>query len=149
MDASSSQTPDLASVLAQLREFAPAPPQNIQTRDLQPQTHQQPQDNVLSDGHRGPRQSGETISSAEDLKPLSLASNFHHPPADTTSIVDWPAGLRCVTKAAAQNSWFAESIQKMIRDQRHHESQWYVQRQNLKKQLASRGEGAKQAQDVL
>ena len=126
MESRTSQTPDLASVLAQLRQYAPAPQQNTQNHDQHSRI------------------------SLDDSKQIVEARASPRPPViDATSIVDWPAGIRCVSKAAAQTPWFTESIQKMIRDQRRHEQQWYIQRQNLKQQLAKRGEGAKQAQDVL
>ncbi|KAG9835141.1 hypothetical protein KCU98_g11721, partial [Aureobasidium melanogenum] len=42
---------------------------------------------------------------------------------DPATITEWSAGLRCVTKIAAQNPMFAEKIRGLINDQRRNEMQ--------------------------
>ncbi|KAI9704512.1 MAG: hypothetical protein M1820_005586 [Bogoriella megaspora] len=154
-----SQTPDLASVLATLREFAP--PQQQQQyaqyqQDRVPEQSLQPQHNNSETVNNGvfddprPSTKQDLVTPSQDSRSNTPARDSPRPPrVDTTTIIDWPSGLKAVSKAAAQNAAFADSIRKMVRDQRHHEQQWYMQRQNLKQQQARRGDGAKQAQDVL
>ncbi|KAI9660880.1 MAG: hypothetical protein M1821_009207 [Bathelium mastoideum] len=149
MDFGNSQPPDLASVLAVLREYAPGQQYNSQNQAQHAQQHPQPSNATQYDDQYDPSQPTVPSISAENKEPTQPRDSPHPPAIDATTIVSWSAGLRCVSKAAAQNSWFGESIQKLIRDQRRHEQQWYMQRQDLKQQLASRGKGAKQAQDVL
>ncbi|KAL9094725.1 MAG: hypothetical protein Q9165_002995 [Trypethelium subeluteriae] len=186
MDSNSSQTPDLATVLARLKEYAPAQQQNVQGPEQQSRTwHQTERQSIQSydqmnqdwqqcHHHNTPfqdqrsqvRQQSEyvqeseeqyysnsqgirTLSKEDSGQPIDAKDSPHHSVAGATTIVDWPSGLRLVSRAATQNSWFGEQIKKMIRDQRRHEQQWYMQRQDFKQQMASRGNGIQQAQNVL
>ncbi|KAF2235399.1 hypothetical protein EV356DRAFT_531843 [Viridothelium virens] len=186
MDSNSSQTPDLATVLARLKEYAPPQQQNTQGheqlahawhqpeqqsiqshdqmnqdwqqsyrhnipfQDQQSQTRQQSLHVQESEEYRDPRSTGIRSPLREDSKQLIEAKDPpHRLVAGAATVIDWPSGLRLVSRAAAQNSWFGEQIKKMIRDQRRHEQQWYMQRQDFKQQMASRGKGIQQVQNVL
>jgi hypothetical protein len=75
----------------------------------------------------------------------STPQQQEHTIIDPATITEWSAGLRCVTKIAAQNPLFAEKIrgvriicvinfctykanqsEQLINDQRRNEMQWYV-----------------------
>ncbi|USW55045.1 hypothetical protein Slin15195_G083640 [Septoria linicola] len=71
------------------------------------------------------------------------------PMIDPASITIWQEGLRCVTKIAAQNTQFAASIKRMIKDQRANEMRWYSERQNLKHVQANRSVEAAKAHSIL
>ncbi|KAI5210957.1 hypothetical protein AUEXF2481DRAFT_39059 [Aureobasidium subglaciale EXF-2481] len=68
---------------------------------------------------------------------------------DPATITEWSAGLRCVTKIAAQNPGFAEKIRGLINDQRRNEMQWYSSRQALKQMQAKRSASSNELQNIL
>ena len=153
MDFPASKAPDLASVLAVLREYAPGPQEPTPNQE-QPSSHSEHNHRstelIQSDAPHDSRPSRVATPLAESNRHIAQSRNSPRPAAiDATTITNWSAGLRHVSKVASQTSWFAESIQKMIREQSHHERQWYIQRQNLKQRLAHRGAGATEAQKVL
>ncbi|KAI4841748.1 hypothetical protein E4T44_07707 [Aureobasidium sp. EXF-8845] len=53
----------------------------------------------------------------------STPQQQEHTIIDPATITEWSAGLRCVTKIAAQNPLFAEKIRGLINDQRRNEMQ--------------------------
>ncbi|KAG9568863.1 hypothetical protein KCU71_g2398, partial [Aureobasidium melanogenum] len=68
---------------------------------------------------------------------------------DPATITEWSAGLRCVTKIAAQNPMFAEKIRGLINDQRRNEMQWYSSRQALKQMQAKRSTSTNELQNIF
>ncbi|KAI9766444.1 MAG: hypothetical protein M1840_006551 [Geoglossum simile] len=70
-------------------------------------------------------------------------------PIDTTTITDWPAGLRYVMKAVAQSDAIMAKIKEMIADQHKHERMWWEGRQAILKKQEARIEGKKKLDEVL
>ncbi|KAG9949301.1 hypothetical protein KCU85_g4411, partial [Aureobasidium melanogenum] len=68
---------------------------------------------------------------------------------DPATITEWSAGLRCVTKIAAQNPIFADKIRGLINDQRRNEMQWYSSRQALKQMQAKRSTSTNELQNIF
>ncbi|GAB7339441.1 hypothetical protein MBLNU457_6071t1 [Dothideomycetes sp. NU457] len=128
-----SVSPDLASILATLSQFAQPAQANDHQSSVIP-TNDTP--NLL------PPPDPRITSQSKSPQP-------QQPVIDPAAITDWSHGLRCVTKIAAQNPHFAEIINRMIKQQRKHEMQWYSSRQKLKQDQATRGTGAGELNTIL
>ncbi|KAH0281997.1 hypothetical protein M436DRAFT_41266 [Aureobasidium namibiae CBS 147.97] len=176
-------TPDLASILATLAQFAPqqqeqqtsAPPPAATTptitdprlqRRLEAQTSQstsQPynqipqhlqQTNVQSPTPYNPQAAvfQPVIPQQRAIPQPSRTSTPQQQEQtiiDPATITEWTAGLRCVTKIAAQNPLFAEKIRGLINDQRRNEMQWYSGRQALKQVQAKRCTSSNELQNIF
>ncbi|KAF2086729.1 hypothetical protein K490DRAFT_43651 [Saccharata proteae CBS 121410] len=105
-DQNAGQVPDLASVLANLASLAiqqqPPPVAVMPTQDPRPVPL-----------HR---------RSTPQMPQMTATRT---PVIDPATIIDWPQGLRCVSKIAARNPNFKTVLQKMITDQDKHELEWY------------------------
>ncbi|KXT00192.1 hypothetical protein AC578_7022 [Pseudocercospora eumusae] len=142
--------PDLAAILATLAKYkgdgSSTEPNTPESRQTTPATS-------FTDGNNHRTNLGQKPQDPR-LRPQSRASAAAAaPPAkpmiDPATITIWSEGLRCVTKLAAQNAQFAESIRRMIKDQRANEMRWYSERQNLKQTQANRSSSAARAQSIL
>ncbi|KAI5205700.1 hypothetical protein E4T39_02800 [Aureobasidium subglaciale] len=176
-------TPDLASILATLAQFAPqqqeqqqppqpsaTPPaitdprlqrrqqhQNIQSSSQPPYNQIPPQ--AQQHDNRPPNSYNPQAAIFQPVKPQGRSAP--QPPRTSTpqqqeqtiidpaTITEWSAGLRCVTKIAAQNPGFAEKIRGLINDQRRNEMQWYSSRQALKQMQAKRSASSNELQNIL
>jgi hypothetical protein len=167
--------PDLASILATLAQFAPQQQQDQQPppptsttptitdprlqRRQQNQPSPQPYNQIPQHLQQNTPQSSTPYNpQATVFQPIvpqqrpipqpsrtSTPQQQEHTIIDPATITEWSAGLRCVTKIAAQNPLFAEKIRgvriiciinflvyetnqsvKLINDQRRNEMQWYV-----------------------
>ncbi|KAF2761068.1 hypothetical protein EJ05DRAFT_535922 [Pseudovirgaria hyperparasitica] len=73
--------------------------------------------------------------------------SYTPPPMDPATIIEWPQGLRCVTKIASQNPMFRTIIRKMMAEQERHETMWWNGRRKL---LESHGNpSAKKRSDAV
>lgn len=139
-------SPDLETVLKTLAALAPTP-QNRHPHNhiLQSGQEGQVQSSIIS-SHDGPS-TNKRLSVLESPVPQSSRSDrtremnkdkstptpgldLNIQPSsssviDPATIIDWPKGLRCVSKIAAQNPKFKETFQQMIADQDKHEILWY------------------------
>ncbi|KAI9713286.1 MAG: hypothetical protein M1828_001459 [Chrysothrix sp. TS-e1954] len=68
---------------------------------------------------------------------------------DPSTIIEWPAGLRYVSKLAAQNEDLAVSIRKMIKNQHDHERQWWSGREAILQRQKDAKADSKKIDDVL
>ncbi|THY70169.1 hypothetical protein D6C86_08280 [Aureobasidium pullulans] len=170
--------PDLASILATLAQFAPqqqeqqqAPPPAATTPTitdprLQRRQQQNAQSSFQPSHEKHPKQVDHASSSYnpqaavfQPVKPQGRSTP--QPPRtsapqqeqqtiiDPATITEWSAGLRCVTKIAAQNPMFADKIRGLIKDQRSNEMAWYQNRQTVKQMQAKRSASANELQNIL
>ncbi|THX44447.1 hypothetical protein D6D02_01848 [Aureobasidium pullulans] len=170
--------PDLASILATLAQFAPqqqeqqqAPPPAATTPTitdprLQRRQQQNAQSSFQPSYEKHPKQVDHSSSSYnpqaavfQPVKPQGRSTP--QPPRTSTpqqeqqtiidpaTITEWSAGLRCVTKIAAQNPMFADKIRGLIKDQRSNEMAWYQNRQTVKQMQAKRSASANELQNIL
>lgn len=108
--ANTSQTPDLQSILASLAQFSGIAANNVSlttgptfaSTPLQAPTDHAASSNIIQNAN-------EPL-----LRPQSRADPVApRPMINPASITTWQDGLRCVTKIAAQNAEFANSIRKV------------------------------------
>lgn len=136
----SSTTPDLETVLKTLAGLAPA--QNTHRQDaspLPPQSHQVVGKSLSGNAegvapaelNTAPKISGQfRRHEAKGNRAVSISNSEHNKRPmsssviDPATIIDWPQGLRCVSKIASQTPNFKETIQKMMSDQDKHEILW-------------------------
>ncbi|KAF2731801.1 hypothetical protein EJ04DRAFT_471375 [Polyplosphaeria fusca] len=71
------------------------------------------------------------------------------PVIDSSAITEWKHGLRCVSKAAAQNSDFILTIQKLIKDQIHNVHNWERGRQSIIRDQTAKRESEKVARAAI
>ncbi|EME88566.1 uncharacterized protein MYCFIDRAFT_209845 [Pseudocercospora fijiensis CIRAD86] len=154
MDGGISNTgaPDLAAILATLAKYKgdgsstePNTPESRQTTPATSFTDGNNHRTSLDQKAQDPRLRPQSRSSAA----AAAAATPTRPMIDPATITVWSEGLRCVTKLAAQNAQFAESIRRMIKDQRANEMRWYSERQSLKQTQANRSSSAARAQSIL
>ncbi|KXT18315.1 hypothetical protein AC579_956 [Pseudocercospora musae] len=145
---SNTATPDLAAILATLAKYkgdgSSTEPNTPESRQTTPATS-------FTDGNKH-RAGSDQKPQNPRLRPQSRSSVGTapvKPMIDPATITVWSEGLRCVTKLAAQNAQFAESIRRMIKDQRANEMRWYSERQSLKQTQANRSSSAARAQSIL
>ncbi len=154
------QTPDLASVLRTLAEYAPSPASQPITvsQNTGSAEHATADDDDLeneyepSDKIDGSAQE-QTLESATWILPVGKAPERHEPPTqsttDPTTITDWPAALRHVMKTVARSDAIMGRVKRMINVQHEHERQWWDGRQALLRKQEGRVEGRKKLDDVL
>ena len=98
--------PDLASVLATLSQYAPPVQFHHPAPEIPGQqkpgveSHYEPEHPVLLDSTR--------------QRPASQTPQPQQPLIDPATITEWSAGLRCVSKIAAQNRQFGEAIKEVV-----------------------------------
>jgi len=101
---------DLASILATLSQFAPpvqshnSAPDEVIQQDVREESDYEPYEPQES---RAPEAIQQRL---EGRTPQSQQSVI-----DPATITEWSAGLRCVSKIAAQNRQFAETIKRVAR----------------------------------
>lgn len=160
MESNVYQTPDLASVLRTLAQYAPPAPQATAasySRDFVDQT--QAQDHNLEDGEYDPSDptngvvQEHTSASVTPKHPIQQIAERPEVPAksavDPTSIMDWPAALRHVMRTVARSEATMARVKRMIRVQHEHEQQWWDGRQALLQKQDGREEGRKKLDEVL
>ncbi|CAK3816949.1 Hypothetical predicted protein [Lecanosticta acicola] len=150
MENSSNTTavPDLQAILATLAQhMQPTAPIAPNPRDEYGSPTPEIDQEAIKAGTAPPRDLGLHDPRLRPQNKSAAASP--RPMIDPASITVWSEALRCVTKIAAQNSQFAVSIKRMIKDQRAHEMRWYTERQNLKQTQANRSQSAAKAQSIL
>lgn len=94
--------PDLASVLATLAQFAP---NQTQLQHAQSNT-------TSANWQQSSLSSGKGAAAVLNV-PQTRTPQPEKQVIDPATITEWSAGLRCVTKIAAQNRHFAESIRRV------------------------------------
>ncbi|QIW95761.1 hypothetical protein AMS68_001279 [Peltaster fructicola] len=80
---------------------------------------------------------------------IPSASQPVPPTIDPATITTWQEGLRCVTKIAAQNRSFAESIRKLMDEERRRDMVMMMERRRLKQTQANRSQTTAQAMFIL
>lgn len=160
MDYNGYQTPDLASVLRTLSQYAPPAPQaDAESQDRGSADQAKTPDYDLEEGEYEPSDPKNGISLEQDLAPESRVRPVQQPierqelPAksvvDATSITDWPAALRHVMRTVARNEATIARVKRMIRVQHEHEQQWWDGRLALLRKQGGREEGRKKLDEVL
>lgn len=160
MESNVYQTPDLASVLRTLAQYAPQAPQATaasHSRDSVEQT--QAPDYDLEEGEYDPSHpangvvQGQTFASVTPTQPILQTAERPELPAksavDPTSIMDWPAAIQHVMRTVARSEGTMASVKRMIRVQHAHEQQWWDGRQALLQKQEGREEGRKKLDEVL
>ncbi|KAI6250057.1 hypothetical protein HI914_02087 [Erysiphe necator] len=129
----------------QFKTFAPSVEESLN------QSYLKPNENVTSNSQYKPAPALEAFlpvasnnSSTIQKKP-TLSKNI----VDPTSIIEWPAGLRCITKTVAKNENILDEIRRLIKNQHEHEEQWWNGRNTLIDKLKAREEGQKKLDEVL
>jgi len=124
--------PELASILATLAQFAPppTPAQNIQDPYREPPRSTIPPgfpttENYVSQSHQQSYQQQQQQQQQPYAAPVSLdprirpqgrstsTSIVEKIVIDPATITEWSAGLRCVSKIAAQNRLFGDTIRRV------------------------------------
>ncbi|KAB8339294.1 hypothetical protein FH972_022227 [Carpinus fangiana] len=143
------QPQDLASILGILSQFAPASSGSPNVSDAQVDLisngiHAAPQEAALPQS--GLDEDEEPYEPPEPLQRLhprsdvigsvasssrSVSTQPRAPLPDPTGIIDWPVGLRYVTRLAARNEALGRSVQRMIKNQRQNEREWWEGREIL------------------
>ena len=82
----------------------------------------------------------------QDKRPTHIP---RHSLTDPATIIDWPTGLRYVTKLAAHNEHLASSIQRMIKNQNNHEQQWWAGREAVIERQKQAKDDTKKIDEVL
>jgi hypothetical protein len=154
------QTPDLASVLRTLAQYAPPAAEATaasHSREFVEQTQAPEYD--LEEGEYDPSHpangvvQGQTFVSMTPTQPVLQTVERPKLPAksavDPTSIVDWPAALRHVMRTVARSEGTMARVKRMIRVQHEHEQQWWDGRQALLQKQEGREEGRKKLDEVL
>lgn len=160
MDSNVYQTPDLASVLRTLAQYAPpAPPPTADSQGRGYVDQTQAPDYDLEDGEYDPSDptngvvQEHTSASLTTTHPVQQAAErplFQVKSAvDPASITDWPAALRHVMRAVARSEATMARVKRMIRVQHEHEQQWWDGRQALLQKQKGREEGRKKLDEVL
>ena len=160
MNTSAYQTPDLASVLRTLAQYAPPAPQPIavsQNGDL-PDQAQAPNADI-EEGEYEPFDMMDGTAEEHNLQPvisipsLKRSHEQREAPAqvstDPKTITDWPAALRHVMKTVARSDSIMARVKRMIKVQQEHEQQWWDGRQALLRKQEGREEGRKKLDEVL
>ncbi|KAJ4355220.1 hypothetical protein N0V95_003115 [Ascochyta clinopodiicola] len=99
-----------------------------QSGDNQYQTLAPEQHHSFQPSTADPRLAGRSPQPPLPPKPQARSST---PLIDPATIIDWKAGLRCVSKIAAQNPEFAASVRKLMKDQEGNVRQWEAGRTRL------------------
>lgn len=122
--------PELASILATLAQFAPPPvaPPNTQEYSQEPYRSTTPPgipENHAAQAYQQPYASYSTTAPSDPrVRPTPQGRSTPIPQGrstpttekliiDPATITDWSAGLRCVSKVAAQNRLFGETIRRV------------------------------------
>ncbi|KZM27148.1 uncharacterized protein EKO05_0004689 [Ascochyta rabiei] len=111
--------------------YAQSQPGDDRYQTLAPEQHQSFQPPTAD-----PRLAGRSPQPPLLPKPQARSST---PLIDPATIIDWKAGLRCVSKIAAQNPEFAASVRKLMKEQEGNVRQWeagrtrLIEEQDLKK----------------
>ncbi|KAL1968524.1 hypothetical protein VTN77DRAFT_1734 [Rasamsonia byssochlamydoides] len=161
--------PDLSAVLKTLSKFAPpstaapsstTPSQtfnsNVTSHFHHPQSADAPQkdedeyepSDVINQPQPQPQHSQfpQTIPSASTAATSNRASGNTN---DPSTITTWPAALKHVMRAVAQNEALQSRIRRLIRSQHEHEKQWWQGREALIAKQKARVEKKKQLDEVL
>ena len=160
MDSNGYQTPDLASILRTLQQYAPPLPTPTtvqQSSGIVDETHAP--DNDREEGEYDPSDPTKgvvqehTVASVTPKHPTQLVAERPVLPAksviDPTSITDWPAALRHVMRTVARHDATMARVKRMIRVQHEHEEQWWDGRLALLRKQEGREEGRKKLDEVL
>ncbi|RKF63040.1 hypothetical protein OnM2_028100 [Erysiphe neolycopersici] len=169
-------TTDLASILRTLASLTPQNPTQIQIQSHDQYQIQNQAQNQTSIPTSKPfdEQSIDQIyprpiealppnsqsKSAPTLEAfLPTAFNFNSNPqkksvvtkniVDPTCILEWPAGILCITNTVAKNENILDEIRKLLKLQHEHEEQWWNGRNALIEKLKAREEGQKKLDEVL
>ena len=113
----STQTPDLAAILATLAQYS-APGVATEPNTPEASRNATPVQGAISrNGAGGTPVPADKVNDPR-LRPQGRsAAASPKPMIDPATITEWTEGLRCVTKIAAQNAQFAASI-KRVRTER-------------------------------
>ncbi|PNS15767.1 hypothetical protein CAC42_4219 [Sphaceloma murrayae] len=133
--------PNLADILSTLSKFAPPPAE---------QPSNEPDDDEYDPAAY--LQETHTYGVAHPSIPngtLQPSRQPAGPVVDPATITEWSAGLRCISKIAAQNPNFAPAIKRMISNQRKNEMDWYAKRQELKREQAQRGSTLNELNSIM
>ncbi|KAI9881277.1 MAG: hypothetical protein M1830_005563 [Pleopsidium flavum] len=161
MTAPGYRTPDLASVLRTLAEYAP--PSTPQAATVSQVTslaeYATVQGEEVKDDEYEPSDAIDGVAQEQSsvfatrVLPVGKAPERHEFVAqsiiDSTTITDWPAALRHVMKTVARSDAIMARVKRMINVQHEHERQWWDGRQALLRKQEGRVEGRKKLDDVL
>ncbi|KMP04530.1 hypothetical protein CIHG_07738 [Coccidioides immitis H538.4] len=158
MDSGGSQVPDLASVLKTLSSFVPA--QARQAPDNRNENHARPRS--LNDDYDPLHFSPLAVVDGAALPYAEPPSERHQYPCshsstpapfdslpDPSSITAWPAALKFVMKAVAQNEAIQSKIRRLIRSQHDHEKKWWEAREALLAKQKTRAQKKEKLDEVL